>query len=174
MRLSPVELDRFRPLLRTLADELADPCADERPGVRAGLLLQILGLVTADVGASLQAEPAPDAQHDGGVLAAIRYLEQRYMGPITVEELAGLIGYSTTYLTRKFRQQLGISPRDYLLGLRIRRACSLLGDTRLPIASIAAEVGFRDSHYFATRFHRAMGMTPSAFRARFGTDSQTR
>jgi AraC-like DNA-binding protein len=173
MRLSSFELGRICPLVLALSDELEDPSASARPGIRAGLLLQILGSLGRGSRNGVHASPDEDTQDDGGILTAIHYLEERYMGPLTIEELADQTGYSATYLTRKFRQRLGMSPSDYLLTLRIRHACTLLRDTRLSIACIAGDVGFHDSHYFATRFHRLMGITPSEFRARSRTDSHT-
>jgi len=172
LRLSPFELSHFSALFRTLAAEFDEPGGSERSGVRAGLLLQILGLL---YGGDHSATPRKmeHGSEEGGVLAAARYLEERYMGPVTVEELAYFSGYTPTYLTRKFHQQFGMSPSDYLRHLRIHHACTLLRDTNLSIAAVGRQVGFHDSHYFATRFHQAVGMTPSSFRARLKIDSQT-
>lgn len=173
LRLSPHELDRFEPLLLALNEECKDLRASTSPGVRAGLLLQILGMLDRSCRNRGRRDSDEAAADDGGILSAIRYLEQRYMGPLAIEELAQQTGYTPTYLTRKFRQRLGMSPSEYLLNLRIQNACLLLRDTRFSISAIACDVGFRDSQYFATRFHHVMGMTPSAFRARSRADSRT-
>lgn len=173
LRLSPFELGQFRPLLQALSHELDDPFTRTRPGVGAGLLMQIIGLLDRTGRRSTPQSVVEDRQHETGLLGAIRYLEERYMGPIAVQELAVQSGYTSTYLTRKFRQRLGMTPSEYLLQLRIQQACALLRDTALSVTAIGNQVGFRDGQYFATRFHRVMDMTPSDFRARSRIDSHT-
>jgi AraC-like DNA-binding protein len=173
MRLSPFDLTRMRPLLAALADEVGEPAPSSRPGVRAGLLLHILGLL--DRG-SRTVRKTLNAANDGGddrIITAIRYLEECYVGPISIEDLARQSGYTPTSFTRKFHQRVGLSPSDYLLNLRIQHACALLQHTSLSISSISSAVGFSDRHYFATRFRQVMGVTPSAFRVRPKTDSHT-
>jgi AraC-like DNA-binding protein len=55
---------------------------------------------------------------------------------------------------------------DYLFQVRLQHACALLQTTDKPVTTIAHDVGFADSRYFATRFQRSMGVTPSRFRLR--------
>ncbi len=61
-------------------------------------------------------------------------------------------------------------PSAYLLQVRLQRACALLRTTNRSVRSIASEVGFHDSRYFATRFSQAMGMSPSTFRLKRGPE----
>lgn len=178
LRLSPFDLSRLHPLLLALSDELEGASGSENRALRAGLLLQIIGLLDHSSRPDEQAPempsvPAGTPSDDHGIARAVRYLEERYMVPLSIKELASQSGYTPTSLTRRFRQQFGMSPSEYLLNLRVQKACCLLRDTELSIGSIARHVGFRDGQYFATRFHHAFGVTPSDFRAKAKTKSRT-
>jgi len=160
MRLPTSGLERVRLLLAELARELR---ARDIPGqdcVCGGLTLHVLGLLVRH-GTSA----ADVARDDPGVLAAVHHIEERYAEPLTLTELARHSGYAPTYLVRAFRRRLGTSPIDYLIGVRLHHACALLEATDDLVTTIAHAVGFSDSRYFAARFHRALGVTPSAFRA---------
>lgn len=108
---------------------------------------------------------------DASVLAAVQYLGEHHAEPLSIEGLARYTGYTPTYLARKFRQQLGLSPSAYLLRVRLQHACTLLLTTNEPITSIARETGFHDSQHFAKRFRQELGTTPSTFRTRTRTES---
>src|ERR687886_571888 len=86
VRLSAQGLERVRPLLLTLAAELRAPDTAGRVGLCAGLVLQVLGLLdrygTSDVRQSAGMLAAHD---DEGVLAAVRYIEEHYAEPLTLQ-----------------------------------------------------------------------------------------
>jgi len=81
-----------------------------------------------------------------------------------LEELGKMVGWSPTYLSRRFRDVLGMGPIDYLHHLRIEKACALLVSTDDSIAEIATEVGYNEIPYFNRRFKRRVGVTPTAYR----------
>lgn len=164
MRLSPQGLERIHALLIELASEL-ERAAKGSAALCVGIVLQILGLLER-YGTS---QPGPSAgslaaRYDPGVLAAVDYIEQHYALPLTLDEIADQSGYAPTYLTRKFRQYLGMPPIDYLLQVRLQHACALLQNTTDAVTAIALAVGFSDSRYFATRFRAELGVTPTVFR----------
>lgn len=165
LRLSPQGLDRIYTLLETLTHELQQAHLPGFEALCTGLALLILaqldryGIVDTQWQTQLLT-----ARHDPGLLAAICMIEERYGEQLTLEELARQSGYTPAYLARKFRQQLGVPPIDYLLQVRLQHACALLQTTNLSVTSIAHQVGFTDSRYFATRFRQAMGTTPSQYR----------
>ncbi|NQU44489.1 helix-turn-helix domain-containing protein [bacterium] len=100
------------------------------------------------------------------------YMERHLPEPMTVVGLARVAHMSQTSLTRNFRQMLGRSPIDYLIGLRLSRAQVLLQGTDLSVTEIAFRVGFGDSNYFSRQFRKTMGMTPSDFRHRHRCTAQ--
>ena len=59
---------------------------------------------------------------------------------------------------------LGITPHQYLVRSRLRRAARLLADDEKPVTDIAYDVGFGDLSNFVRTFHRAAGVSPGKFR----------
>jgi len=65
---------------------------------------------------------------------------------------------------RSFKEITGFSPTQYIIRLRLEKACHLLSTTTLPVTEIAFHVGFDDSNYFARQFHNVIGLSPSHYR----------
>ncbi len=95
---------------------------------------------------------------------AVRYIEEHYSYPITIEDIADYTGVCRSHLYRMFRKVLKKSPRDYLEEYRIRQACQLLGETGISVTAVAHSVGYEDNLYFSKAFKKSMGKTPSEFR----------
>ncbi len=86
---------------------------------------------------------------------------------LTLEHLARRVGYTVNYLSRKFTQEVGMPPSDYIKKARIDRACLLLITTDLPVPEIAAQLRFCNRGYFSAVFKGQMGMTPVEYRQRY-------
>ncbi|MFD4630165.1 GlxA family transcriptional regulator [Streptomyces sp. NPDC058284] len=101
-----------------------------------------------------------------------RWLEQNLQTRYDLPALAREFGVSTRTLLRRFGQETGLSPLAYLHTARVRRAKHLLETTERTIASVAAEVGYRDPGGFSEIFARHTGHRPSAYRAAFRRPAQ--
>ena len=86
---------------------------------------------------------------------------------ISVGELAARTAMSERTFLRRFREATGVSPVDYLLRARIRRAMELLDRraAKLSISEIASRCGFEDSNYFTRQFRRRTGKSPGEYLA---------
>jgi len=86
--------------------------------------------------------------------------------PLPREELARQAGMSLRTFHRVFQRSLQMSPHEYVMRERIRRAREMLDDAGhpLPVTEIALACGFEDSNYFSRSFREATGQTPSAYR----------
>ncbi|QCX81836.1 HTH-type transcriptional regulator CdhR [Streptomyces sp. YIM 121038] len=96
-----------------------------------------------------------------------RWLDQRLGVRYDLTALARAFGVSTRTMLRRFGEEAGETPLAYLQGARVRRARHLLETTDRTVASIAADVGYRDSGTFSGVFARHTGRQPSAYRATF-------
>lgn len=91
-------------------------------------------------------------------------LENNYQTNITIEEICKTLYISTYYLTRNFTKHIGISPKQYLIHIRLNNAGKLLKNTSMPIAEIAEKSGFQSTSNFIAYFKKYFGITPRKFR----------
>ena len=87
---------------------------------------------------------------------------------VQLADIAGVACLSPNHLIRAFRHAFGLTPHQYLIGLRMTRAAHLLRHTNLPVGQVCLEVGFRAPGSFSWLFARRFGCPPSAFRAKKG------
>jgi len=92
------------------------------------------------------------------------YIEDHLEETISIEALAGIVGLSMYHFARAFKQSEGLTPHDYLVQRRVRRAQELLASTDLPLSEIALASGFSDQSHCARRFREHVGITPSSYR----------
>lgn len=97
-------------------------------------------------------------------LPSIRYINEHYDLPVTVESLARLEGYNVNYYTDWFKSRTGMSPALYLRRVRIRRAKELLSRTAYSLSEIAAMVGYGSNAAFTRAFRSVTGSTPTSYR----------
>lgn len=97
-----------------------------------------------------------------------RYLDTHYTDSVTLETLSQTFYLSSSYIQKKFKQYIGISPSEYLLNTRISNAKKLLRFNTQTIESISLEVGFKDSSYFIAQFKKIEGITPKEYRNQWG------
>lgn len=90
------------------------------------------------------------------------YLDEHLAQPVSLSELAQLVGLSPYYVHRVFEREVGLPPHAYLESVRIREARRLLAQGE-PIAQVAAELGFSDQSHLTRRFTRLLGITPGQY-----------
>jgi len=112
----------------------------------------------------------PSAQtRDQRVVAAMAFLIENLAQPLTLADVAAAAGLSVSRLSHRFKEEVGITPWQFLERERLGRAAQLLRLTARPIAAIAEEVGFGSAIHFSLRFKSAFDVSPRAFRKRGGT-----
>jgi AraC family transcriptional regulator len=99
------------------------------------------------------------------VLEAIRYVESGFERPNQLEDMARIAGMSKYHFLRVFRKLAGVTPYQYLLAARMRRAALGLASSRRPVLAIALDSGFGDLSTFNNRFRVTFGLTPTQYRA---------
>lgn len=85
---------------------------------------------------------------------------------LTVAALCGKLGVSQPYLYRVFQKNLGVSPKQYILQLRLDQSRLLLRQTRLSVTQVASSVGFSDRLSFSRFFSAREGCSPTDYRSR--------
>lgn len=95
---------------------------------------------------------------------AIAYMKVHYAEPVNLETIAEHCGFSTSYFSRKFKEQTGENYIDVLTEIRMKKAQQLLTGTNLTIEEIIEQTGYYDDKHFRKLFMRQTGMTPSEYR----------
>ncbi|MFO1319339.1 MAG: helix-turn-helix transcriptional regulator [Burkholderiales bacterium] len=83
---------------------------------------------------------------------------------LDLDRLAALAGLSPFHFLRLFSNALGVTPHQYVVRTRLRRAARWLADSARAITDVALASGFDDLSHFVRTFHRAAGVSPGVFR----------
>ncbi|GKX29297.1 transcriptional regulator [Vallitalea longa] len=94
----------------------------------------------------------------------IDFINNNYTESISLEEIAEQVYLNPTYFLRLFKKNFNITPRQYILKLRLDEACSLLKGTELSIKEISDKLGFCNQFYFTKSFKKKLSVTPSEYR----------
>lgn len=92
------------------------------------------------------------------------HLKTHFREKLDVAALARMAHMSVRQFERKFRATFQMTPRDYMIRMRVIEACELLVRTNLPVTAVALEAGFYDHSDFARQFRRQMGQTATQYR----------
>ena len=159
-------------------------------GAAAGLDL-CLHLVRLDYGAAVAADTArlsvmplerdggqsqfivhaPPAPEHSSLEALLPWLEKHLSQRLTLQLMARRAALSVRTLNRRFREQLGTTPLNWLLRARVRRAQALLETTSHSVEGIAAKVGFGSVSALREQFQRFVSTSPHAYRRAFRPSS---
>ena len=98
---------------------------------------------------------------------ALDYLHAHYTDPdFRIETLAEVAGMSRRYFEKLFLAEHGMTPRDYVIGLRMDLARELLLNEKLSVADVATELGYADVYHFSKLFKQRTGHTPAEYKRR--------
>ena len=132
---------------------------------REELVLGLIERVVAAMADQNRFAAAPAAREARRVVEAIRLVESDAARPVRLQDLAASAGMSKYHFLRVFRRLTGMTPYQYLLSARMRRAALELASSRRPVLAIALDSGFGDLSTFNHRFRAAFGATPTQYRA---------
>jgi AraC-like DNA-binding protein len=91
-------------------------------------------------------------------------METRYSSVLSIGDIAAHCGLSLSRFAHLFKDEMQRTPQQYLEARRMEQARNLIRFSNLPIGDVARVCGYEDPFYFSTRFKRAFGRSPRAFR----------
>jgi two-component system response regulator YesN len=106
-----------------------------------------------------------DARKMTQIRPAIEYIDAHFDQPVTLAEIARAAHLSVSRLAHLFKEQMGVTPIDYVTGVRIERAKGLLLGTDQSCTEIGFAAGYGNPSYFTRTFKLFVGATPRQFRA---------
>ena len=167
-------LSRKNPIFTYNTDSYLSDCIVEMvesSGSQSGRDLRFSGLLNLFIskliennGYSLPAGGTSTERADYYVNQAIKYMKANYTQNISISGIASSIGLDRSYLGALFKKKLDLSPRKYLLNLRIEKACRLIANENLTIGDISRSVGFNDPLHFSKMFKKTKNVSPMEYR----------
>jgi len=98
------------------------------------------------------------------IYPAVKHLRENFTGNLTISELADKVNLSVRQFQRKFKARFHMSIREYIIRLRIHKACELLRNTDMSLADISYETGFYDQSAFTRQFKVHVDESPLRYR----------
>lgn len=95
---------------------------------------------------------------------AMKFIEQHYHEPISLDIVADAVNLNPEYLSRMFKKEIGKTYSSFLAELRLTKAKKLLEDTNDQVQKIANSVGYFNVSYFSTLFKKEFGINPYEYR----------
>ena len=111
---------------------------------------------------------SPSPADSRRISRVLRHIEAHAAEAIDLGSLAAVACMSKYHFLRSFRRSTGVTPHQYLLGLRLHRAAQRLCSSRDPVSAIAYDAGFGDLSTFNASFRARFGASPGNFRSAYG------
>jgi AraC-like DNA-binding protein len=158
-RLSPKELAIAEQMMSEMDEEQNDGRAGQMAAMR--LILKRLFVFISRV---YEKRAVPISEKNSAMIKSLDYMNNNLLKPLTLEDLAKTAGLSVSHYRRLFQLTFGDSPIDYMIRLRVRKACILLEKNNTAITEIGFQCGFTDSNYFSRQFKKIMEKSPRQYR----------
>lgn len=134
------------------------------PGWEAAVLARLMEIVELVISRVPKRDVSCPSRGDSVTLKIIQYLSERYQEDVSLESCAQALGFNNSYLSAKFKSQVGITFHQYLNNLRLNHAERLLRDGDLPVSLVAEKAGFSSPKTFYRVFHEKNGISPKQYR----------
>lgn len=109
-------------------------------------------------------ECKPHPVYGKAILKTIDYIDHNLDTALSLSDISAMINLSQNYYTALFKSMVGINYIDYLVRMRVEKACELLKTTELTLQQISQECGFGDITYFSRCFKKKIGVPPRQWR----------
>ena len=160
VHLSGEEFQTVFELVRKMEDEQTSAAEDSDAMISALFMQLILLLGRSAVSAGITRKSPQYSRVDELVDEITEHSARKW----SRAEMAKMAGMSLSTLTRHFRERTGVSPLEYLIRVRLKKASVLLQNPELGLAEIADMTGFTDSNYFCRLFRKYFGISPGKYR----------
>ena len=97
----------------------------------------------------------------GIINTIVSYINENYMDYISLNKISKNMYLSSVYISKIFKEEIGDSPINYLIKIRLKKARELLEKGDLPIKAVAKSVGYEDAYHFSKLFKKYFGVSPS-------------
>ena len=143
-----------------------EPRGGEELLVKAAILRLLYQLLQISEEPSTLTSTAELQYNSEKIKPVLSYIQDHYTEPMTIDELAGICGFSAVHFMNIFKKVIGATCMEYIIEYRIAMSTVALKNTTAPIMKIAMDHGFQNISYYNRTFRKKMGMTPTEYRKR--------
>jgi AraC-like DNA-binding protein len=165
-RSSPIIINEYTKEIDDYMDELFNNLKIRNEGFELkvnGLFYLILSIF-ADINKKVNLEKIYTGTKIDYVKKILEFIEINFQRNISVNQMAEYLGINRSYLSILFKNQKGISLKDFLIDYRIMKAKELLVKSNMNISEIAYSVGYKDYFSFTKIFRKITGERPKEYR----------
>lgn len=159
LQLSLRDLEKTLEYIKEISNELTE----EKPGFEVASIGLFMTIVTF-LSRCYSKVKTPNSISLLRLSESINYIEKNYLQDITIQILSDIAGMSVRNYQRVFTKTMNLSPKKYIIQLRLKHASELLQKNQFNITEIAYNSGFNDSNYFTRQFKKKFDITPKAYR----------
>jgi AraC-like DNA-binding protein len=117
----------------------------------------------------LKEEISPEKSYSPPISKCVANLQENFLDNISIEQLAKISHLSESHLLSRFKNEVGVSPIQFQINLKLRKAKDLLMDPYLSVKEIGMQCGFEDINYFGRLFKKHLQISPGDWRKSFLT-----
>lgn len=152
--------DRIRHVMEDILCEYMDPSVYGKELIETYIKLFLFEML----GCQYTYEENPESRHSYALAEVLARIDTEYE-TLTLDQLAGDIGYNSSYLSRMIKNETGMNFKDLILRKRMEHASILLKNSGLPIREIMLRCGLANESYFYKKFKEFYGCSPKEYRA---------
>lgn len=145
-------------------DQADAVCAAFPKGYKLALKSCLFGFMYAILRSAEDEKTDKNDKNLDRIKDVIKYIETHFGRPISIDEISGVCGFSSSHFMKFFKNIMGSSFVEYLNDYRLSMASRMLIDSDDTVLTIAADCGYENLSYFNRLFKRKYGVTPSEFR----------
>lgn len=158
MKLSEREIETLELFMNKIVDEF-----NSNKFNRMNMISCLMNCLTTEMIRLSQAH-APQKASSDAIVLALEYIHRNYVKNITMEQVAMVVSLTPNYFCSKFHKEVGQSFKQYLRGLQLNHAATLLRVTDLSVSRICEDSGFNSLANFFKDFKAFYGATPAQYR----------
>ena len=159
LHLNSEQLNEVSRLLSVMKEETKN----KRPGYQS-VIDHLFGVLIVLVSRYYSETDSPKPKALMRISSVISYMEENYAQPISVSFLAKYVYVAERTLRHLFKEITGLSPKNYLIRLRIEKAAEMMAnDSSIRVIDASINTGFDNSSYFTRKFKEIMQMTPMQY-----------
>lgn len=158
MKLPDKEYDALLPIFNRIVEE-----RNSNKHNRLKMIGHLMNCLAIEMIRLSKKQENPTSNSDSIVLA-LEYIHHNYTDNITMQQVADYVGLTPNYFCSKFHKEIGQSFKQYLRGLQLNHAATLLRVSDMSVSNICEETGINSLAHFLRDFKAFYGITPSQYR----------